>query len=124
MKKRQERLRRFGNQLPFAKVYYREDWGTIYFEVAGKMFGTMSPEANESTILTLKGPPEKNEEWREVYSDVTAGYHMNKKHWNSIVLTTTELSDEELEQMILLSYKLVWQKIPAKTRKALEKEST
>jgi predicted DNA-binding protein (MmcQ/YjbR family) len=46
---------------------------------------------------------------------------MNKKHWNSITLSTEELSDEELEQMIQLSYNLVWQKIPAKTRKELTK---
>jgi len=107
--------------LPFAKVYYREDWQTIYFEVAGKMFGTMSPELSETAIITLKGEPGKNEEWREIYSDIVAGYHMNKKHWNSITLSTQELRDEELEQMIQLSYNLVWQKIPAKIRKELTK---
>ncbi|HPJ00856.1 MAG TPA: hypothetical protein PLN65_08520 [Enterococcus sp.] len=46
---------------------------------------------------------------------------MNKKHWNSITLSTQELRDEELEQMIQLSYNLVWQKIPAKIRKELTK---
>ncbi|WP_207871776.1 hypothetical protein DOK78_000173 [Enterococcus sp. DIV2402] len=121
MQQRYERLQAFGKQLPFAKVYYREDWQTIYFEVAGKMFGTMSPELSETAIITLKGEPEKNEEWREIYSDIVAGYHMNKKHWNSITLSTEELSDEELEQMIQLSYNLVWQKISAKTRKELTK---
>ncbi len=122
MQARMKRLQKFGARLPMAKVYYRKDWDTIYFEVAGKMFGTMSVEADEHARLTLKGPPEKNEEWRELYSDVTAGYHMNKQHWNSIALTTQELSDAELEKMIQLSYELVWQKLPAKLRQQRAEE--
>ncbi|MCD5001299.1 MmcQ/YjbR family DNA-binding protein [Enterococcus saccharolyticus] len=118
MKQRMERLQRFGASLPFAKVYFREDWATIYFEVHGKMFGTMSPQATEQAMITLKGLPEKNEELREIYEDITPGYHMNKKHWNSIALRSTVLTDEEFEQMIYLSYQLVWQNLPAKIRQA------
>lgn len=120
LKQRMDRLQAFGNSLPFARVYFREDWGTIYFDLTGKMFGLMSPTVNEEAILTIKGIPEKNEELREMYQDIHPGYHTNKKHWNSISLTTEELSDKELEQMIQLSYELVWKGLSAKIRRELE----
>lgn len=118
MEQRMERLQKFGAALPFAKVYFREDWEIIYFEVHGKMFGMMSPQVGEHAIITLKGIPEKNEELREIYEEITPGYHMNKKHWNSIALRSTVLTDDEIEQMIYLSYQLVWQNLPAKIRHA------
>ncbi|MBZ6003704.1 MmcQ/YjbR family DNA-binding protein [Leuconostoc gelidum subsp. aenigmaticum] len=108
----------FGNSLPHAKVYFRDDWKTIYFDLSGKMFGLMSPTASEKSIITLKGDPESNIELREIYPDVTAGYYANKKHWNSIKLLTSELSDQEIEKMIAYSYKLVYKNLPLSVRKA------
>lgn len=119
LKERMQRLQYYGNSLPFAKVYFREDWEVFYFELQGKMFALMSPTPNEDATLTVKGLPEKNEELREIYEDISAGYHMNKKHWNSIALKSQTLSDEELEQMLKLSYELVWKNLPAKIRKEL-----
>lgn len=119
LKERMQRLQHYGNSLPFTKVYFRTDWEVIYFELQGKMFALMSPTPNESATLTVKGLPEKNEELREIYEDISAGYHMNKKHWNSIALKSQILSDEELEQMLKLSYELVWKNLPAKIRKEL-----
>lgn len=111
-------LQDFGNSLPHAKVYFRDDWKTIYFDLSGKMFGLMSPTASETSIITLKGDPESNVELREIYSDITAGYYANKKHWNSIKLSTSELSDQEIEKMIAYSYKLVYKNLPLYVRQA------
>jgi len=108
----------FGNSLSHAKVYFRDDWKTIYFDLSGKMFGLMSPTASETSIITLKGDPESNVELREIYSDITAGYYANKKHWNSIKLSTSELSDQEIEKMIAYSYKLVYKNLPLYVRQA------
>ncbi|MGY3742850.1 MmcQ/YjbR family DNA-binding protein [Leuconostoc inhae] len=108
----------FGSSLPHAKVYFREDWHTIYFDISGKMFGLMSPTASETSIITLKGDPDANIELREIYPDITAGYYANKKHWNSIKLTTSALSDQEIENMIIHSYKLVYANLPLAVRKA------
>jgi len=105
-------LQDFGNSLPHAKVYFRDDWKTIYFDLSGKMFGLMSPTASEKSIITLKG------DLREIYSDITAGYYANKKHWNSIKLSTSELSDQEIEKMIAYSYKLVYKNLPLYVRQA------
>lgn len=116
-----ERFKQFGNELPHAKVYYREDWDVIYFDLQGKQFGLMSKENSEQAVITLKGEPEMNEILRETYQEIVPGIYANKKHWNSIYLKTEELSDEEIEKMIIKSYELVWQNLPAKLRKELQR---
>lgn len=117
---RWKKLQDFGASFPFANVYYREDWEVIYFEIQGKMFALLSPTMTPETQLTLKGDPQVNEELRELYSSITPGYHMNKKHWNSIVIQSKELSDEELLQMLWQSYQLVVAKLPKKEREKIQ----
>lgn len=113
-----EHFQDFGNHLPQAKVCYREDWETLYFGLAGKMFGVMSPHATDDTAITLKGRPEANAALCEMYRDISAGHHMNKKHWISIKLSTDELSDQEIEKMIENSYSLVFGNLPLSVRKS------
>ncbi|EGW2153588.1 MmcQ/YjbR family DNA-binding protein [Enterococcus faecium] len=108
IQKRIELFQSYGNALPGASVYFREDWGTLYFDLAGKQFGMMSQEAEEQALITLKHFPEKNEELRTMYPEtIIPGYYANKKHWNSILLAKEEVSDEEIQKMILISYELV-----------------
>jgi len=109
----------FGNSLPHAKVYFRDDWQTIYFDLFGKMFGLMTPTVSDKSIITLKVDLESNIELREMYSDVTEGYYANKTHWNSIKLITMALSDQEIEKMIENSYKLVYKNILLSVHKSL-----
>jgi predicted DNA-binding protein (MmcQ/YjbR family) len=52
------------------------------WKVAGKMFALMS--AARPTSVSLKCDPHLAEILRETYSGITAGYHLNKRHWNSI----------------------------------------
>ncbi|BBM19883.1 hypothetical protein G15_3564 [Enterococcus avium] len=68
MQKRIETFKAFGETLKCAKVYFREDWEVLYFDLQGKMFGMMSDQASEDAIITLKNLPEKNEELREIYA--------------------------------------------------------
>lgn len=121
--KRMEIFETFGNSLPHAKVYYREDWGVIYFDLLGKQFGLMTKEAREDSVITLKGNPETNEVLRETYEDVVPGYYANKKHWNSIYLRTADISNEEIKKMIETSYQLVWNNLPAKMRNEYKEKS-
>lgn len=103
--------------LPGGKSYHRLDWDTNYFEVAGKMFGMMSVTAGEDSIITLKNHPEENEQLREMYPGVIIpGYYANKKHWNSVKLTSEALSDDEIAAMIKRSYELVVAKLPKKVQ--------
>jgi len=116
-----QRFQAFGEGLPGAKVYYREDWDAIYFDLVGKQFGIMSPQPEETAFLTLKNLPEVNETLREQFPDVIIpGYYANKTHWNTIKLASDALMEENIEQMILVSYDLVKQKLTKKQKSELE----
>lgn len=121
IEKRMARLIAFSESLKGAKVYYREDWGTTYFDILGKQFGMMSPEVSEDAFITLKNTPEENEILREAYPEmVNPGYYANKKHWNSIKLAGTELTDEEIEALIKISYTLVCKNLTKSQKLELE----
>lgn len=70
-----------------------------------KMFALM-PEGKEPATLSLKCDPQLAELLREKYVSVMPGYHLNKKHWNTIVLGQ-ELPWEEVQGFITLSHNLV-----------------
>lgn len=113
----------FGETFKGAKVYFRDDWEVFYFDLQGKMFGMMSDQAGEDAIITLKNLPEKNEELRELYQGIVIpGYYANKTHWNSIKLASPEVSDEEIKQMIAVSYQLVYQKMTKKQKAEIDGE--
>ena len=81
---------------------------TLVFKVMGKMFalvGLQRWERGEAQI-NLKCNPERAEELREEYESVNAGYHMNKKHWNTVTLNN-DVSDTFAFELIDYSYNLV-----------------
>ena len=82
---------------------------TLVFKVMGKMFALRGIENFES--INLKCNPERAIELREKYSCVLPGYHMNKKHWNT-VRVNEELSDEQILELTKHSYDLVVAKLP------------
>lgn len=94
------------------------DDNTLVFKVMGKMFALT--DINEFASVNLKCEPEKAIELREKYSSVRAGYHMNKKHWNTIEVNG-ELTDAEMKEWILHSYELVANKL-SKAEKAILNE--
>lgn len=71
----------------------------------GKMFALIS-EKTDPLQISLKCDPRLAETLREKYETVLAGYHLNKKHWNTILLTG-QLPWDEIKGLILLSYNLV-----------------
>lgn len=74
-------------------------------EDGGKMFALIQ-EGKEPVPLSLKCDPQLAETLREKYLTVMPGYHLNKKHWNTILLTG-ELPWEEVQALIRHSYDLV-----------------
>lgn len=70
-----------------------------------KMFALIA-EGSDPLRLSVKGDPQLNVLLREKYESVMAGYHLNKKHWNTIVLSG-QLEWEEVQDLIRLSYNLV-----------------
>lgn len=71
----------------------------------GKIFALIANE-NNSLRVTLKCDPQLSDILREKYETVLPGYHMNKKHWNTI-LATGQVGEDELFDLIRLSYRLV-----------------
>ncbi|RMF22059.1 MAG: MmcQ/YjbR family DNA-binding protein [Bacteroidetes bacterium] len=93
---------------------------TLVFKVMGKMFALLSLDAEPPTA-NLKCEPLKAEELREQYPDeVLPGYHMNKRHWNTVVLEGG-LPDSLLRELIDHSYELVVAGLPKKIRAEWER---
>jgi predicted DNA-binding protein (MmcQ/YjbR family) len=79
--------------------------GVAVYKVHDKMFALIA-EGQEPVRLSVKGDPQLNTLLREKYETVMPGYHLNKKHWNTIVLTG-QLTWEEVQDLIRHSYLLV-----------------
>ena len=88
------------------------------FKVGSKMFGTLSWEA-ELARINLKCEPTQAQMLRDVFPAVLPGYHMNKTHWNTVLLDGS-VPTGELERMIDHSYAQVVAKLPRAERLALE----
>jgi predicted DNA-binding protein (MmcQ/YjbR family) len=93
------------------------DENTLVFKVMGKMFALADIQDFES--INVKCNPEIALELRERYSSVIPGYHMNKKHWNTLILNG-ELNDIELKHWIKHSYDLVVDSLPKKIKSEWE----
>src|ERR1700704_5257697 len=81
---------------------------TLVFKVGGKAFLLTSLDAPDLRF-NVKCDPDKAIELREEYSCVLPGWHMNKKHWNTIVVDGS-VSSKQLKEWIDWSYQLVSQK--------------
>jgi len=86
----------------------------LVFKVAGKMFALMSLDEIPPTA-NLKCDPDLALELRDRYEQVRPGYHMNKKHWNTVEIEGG-IPETELRKMIDHSYDLVVQSLPRATR--------
>ncbi len=96
------------------------DETTLVFKVMGKMFALTDTE--DEFKLNLKSDPEKAIRLREKYPDcVFPGYHMNKKHWNTILVDGT-IPYKLLYEWIDESYDLIVQSLPKSKRLELENE--
>jgi predicted DNA-binding protein (MmcQ/YjbR family) len=86
---------------------------TLVFKVLGKMFALMNLDSEPR--VNLKCNPEKAIELREEYSAVLPGYHMNKQHWNTVLIDGS-VSDTIIKEWIDHSYAEVVKSLPKKLR--------
>ncbi len=101
---------------PFATEEFPFDASTLVFKVANKMFAIL--DIDHFTAVGLKCNPEIAIEYRERYVGVTPGYHMNKKHWNSVSIDR-DVPADLFYQMIDDSYDLVCAGLSKKVRDEL-----
>lgn len=90
---------------------------TLVFKVGGKMFALCTLD-REPLRVNLKCDPELAELLRGGYDAITPGWHMNKRHWNSVILDGS-LPDGLVEEMIDDSYALVVKGLSRAQREAL-----
>src|SRR5437868_9129239 len=87
----------------------------IVFKVKGKMFALLALD-EMPTRVNLKCDPDLALELRDRYEQVTPGYHMNKRHWNTVEIESG-VPDAEVRKMVDHSYNLVAKTLPKSTAK-------
>lgn len=87
-------------------------------KIGRKMFATLL-EDNSGARMNLKCDPDEAQILRDIFSAVLPGYHMNKRHWNTICLDDS-IPRGEIERMIDNSYALVVKRLPRAERQGLE----
>jgi len=91
--------------MPNAILDYPFGEEAAVYKAGGKMFAIVA-EKSDPVRISLKCDPLLAETLREKYESVMPGYHLNKKHWNTIVLSG-QLSWDEVKDLIVHSYNLV-----------------
>ena len=92
------------------------DEKTLAMKVQGKIYALIDVEKSE--YINLKCDPEKAIDLRERHPAILPGYHMNKKHWNSVGITQ-DLDDSLIQDLIVHSYDLVVKSLPKKLQNGL-----
>lgn len=96
-----------------------DDETTIAFRVMDRIFALADVEDFDG--INVKCDPVKAAMLRDLYEEVKPGYHMNKKHWNTID-PHGSLGDELIKEWIKDSYELVVESLPRKEQKKLEND--
>lgn len=91
--------------MPGAVLEYPFGKDVAVYKVGDKMFALIA-ESSDPLRLSLKCDPELSKVLREKYETVMPGYHLNKKHWNTIVLSG-QLEWQEVQDLIRHSHMLV-----------------
>jgi len=89
---------------------------TLVFRVMGKIFAITSIDKYE--FVNLKCDPERAADLREEYHGIKPGWHMNKKHWNS-VMADGSVGEKLFKELIDHSYDLIAKSLPKKVREEL-----
>lgn len=117
-----EQLRDFCIAKKGVTEHFPFDDVTLVFKVMNKMFALVGLNKWEEgdQKINLKCDPEKSEELRDRYEGVNPGFHMSKKHWNTVNINTSDVSDDLIRDLINHSYELVVKGLTKKLQKELE----
>ncbi len=115
-----EELREYCNDRQGVTEEFPFNFDTLVFKVKGKMFALCNLKEEVSRV-NLKCDPDFALALRQKYDAIIPGYHMNKKHWNTVYMDG-RLSDELIKELIDHSYDLVVAKLTKAQRKALGRD--
>ncbi len=108
-----EEIRDYCLSKPFTTEGFPFGEETLVFKVHDKMYALANLTKGHS--INLKCEPEKAIQLREKYTEIIPGFHMNKKHWNTVD-TEGLLSVDLIKELIDHSYDLVWKSLPKRLR--------
>ena len=115
-----ESIRQYALAKPFVSESLPFDEHSLVFKVKDKMFMIMSLD-DPDLGCNLKCEPEEALELRERYPEhIVPGYHMSKKHWNTVYAARPGLPAKLFWQLLDQSYALVVAKMPKKDRQDIE----
>ena len=106
---------------PMVTESFPFDATTLVFKVGGKMFALTGLDDPEFKV-NLKCDPDWAVELREEYPSIRPGWHMNKQHWNTVVVDGS-FSAELFRELIDHSYALIVSSLPREVREQIERES-
>lgn len=112
-----ESYRNYCLSLPGVTEDFPFDNNTLVFKVVGKIFALCDVDNFES--INLMCDPVRAVELREQHPEIRPGYHMNKKHWNT-VSNRGDLQDEMIYELITHSHNLVVAKLPKRDQQMLK----
>jgi predicted DNA-binding protein (MmcQ/YjbR family) len=96
---------------------YPFDEKTRVYRIGEKMFALTTEES--PIRVNLKCDPIYALELRSIYEGVSSGWHMNKKHWNTVVVEDSDVDEETVRELIDHSYELVYNSLTKKKRELL-----
>ena len=96
---------------------YPFDEEVLVYRISEKIFALTTD--THPLKVNLKCDPIYALELRSIYKSVTAGYHMNKKHWNTVQIEDGDINKESIKELINHSYDLVFQSLPKKKQELL-----
>ena len=103
---------------PHATYDYPSDEKVRVYRIGEKMFALTSEDRPIS--VNLKYDPIYALELRSLYAGIIAGYHMSKKHWNTVTVEASDVDEETVKELIDHSYELVYKSLTKKVKEALE----
>ncbi len=112
-----QEFREFCLSLPAAEEGLPFDDKILVFSVRSKMFCLTN--IDEFDFINVKCDPDRAVLLREQFAGVSPGFHMSKKHWNSIAMDGT-IPDKQIREWIKDSYNLIVSKLPRKIQDELK----
>ncbi len=107
-------------KLPCATLDYPFGNDVMVYKVMGKMYALLGVK-DKPRRLNLKADPEDAIAYRDIYENVIPGYHMNKKHWNTLYFDKDDsISNDVIIEMVKESYDLVVSKLTRKQKDELK----
>jgi predicted DNA-binding protein (MmcQ/YjbR family) len=98
--------------LPSARAADQEAWGCVVLWIGDKMFGMVGEDGRGRELLTVKLPPEDGQALRQQHDFIEPGWHLNKRHWSSVVLSDGGKDRQLITELLDDSYACLLDTLP------------